>query len=354
MSTLFSPVKIGRQVLKNRLVMAPMTRCRADGAGVPTDLMVTYYGQRASAGLILSEATATSALGKGYLNIPGIYTDAQTAAWRPVTEAVHAAGGSIYLQIMHSGRIGHPSLLPDGARPVAPSAIKAAGQIFTAAGLQDLVEPRALATDEVVEIVAEYGEAARRAIEAGFDGVELHAASGYLPEQFLASGTNRREDRYGGTLANRARFALEALEAMIAAVGADRVGMKIAPEMGFNDLHDDRPTETYPYLVEQASTLGMAYLHVALFGTPSADYHALLRPRFRGAYLAGGGLAQGTAEALLESGIADAVVFGAAFIANPDLPERMRRGVPLKAPDPATYYTPGPEGYLDYPSLDEA
>lgn len=350
MSPLFTPVGIGRHRLPNRLVMAPMTRSRADDAGVPTDLVATYYAQRAGAGLIITEGTYPSAMGKGYVRTPGIETDAQVLAWTRVTEAVHARGGRIFLQIMHCGRISHPSLLPEGAQPVAPSAVKAAGQTWTASGQQDFVTPHALTLAEIADVIAGYRSATRRALAAGFDGVELHAASGYLPEQFLSSGSNRRQDEYGGSVANRARFVLEVLAAMVAEAGGDRVGIKISPEMNYNDISDAAPQETYTYLVEQLRGLDLAYLHVALFGA-KVDYHALLRPRFDGAYLAGGGLDQAAAEGLLESGRADATVFGGSFLANPDLPERLRQGAALNAPDRATFFTPGAQGYTDYPAL---
>jgi N-ethylmaleimide reductase len=350
MNPLFTPVRIGRYTLPNRLVMAPMTRSRADDAGVPGDLAANYYAQRSDAGLIISEGVYPAAMGKGYVRTPGIETDAQVTAWKRVTEAVHARGGRLFMQLMHCGRISHPSLLPEGAQPVAPSAIKPAGQTWTASGLRDFVTPRALSVAEIAEVVAGYRSATRRALAAGFDGAELHAASGYLPEQFLSSGSNRRQDQYGGSVANRARFVLEVLAAMVAEAGGDRVGIKISPEMGFNDISDAAPQETYTYLVEQLRGLDLAYLHVALFGT-HVDYHALLRPRFSGAYLVGGGLNQASAEALLANGRADATVFGSAFLANPDLPERFRRGAALNAPNKATFYTPGARGYTDYPAL---
>jgi N-ethylmaleimide reductase len=350
MSRLFTPVRIGRIELSNRFVMAPMTRSRADDSGVPGDLVATYYAQRAGAGLIISEGTYPTAMGKGYVRTPGIETDAQVAAWRRVTEAVHARGGRIFMQLMHCGRISHPSLLPRGALPVAPSAVKAAGQTWTADGQQDFVTPHPLSAAEIAGIVAGYRSATRRALAAGFDGVELHAASGYLPEQFLSSGSNQRQDEYGGSVANRARFVLDVLAAMVAEAGGDRVGIKISPEMNYNDISDAAPQETYTHLVEQLNAFNLAYLHVALFGT-KVDYHALLRPRFDGAYLAGGGLDQKAAEALLDGGRADAAVFGSAFLANPDLPERIREGAALNAPDRATFFTPGGQGYTDYPAL---
>lgn len=350
MSKIFTPVKIGRYTLPNRLVMAPMTRSRADANGVPSDLVHIYYSQRASAGLIISEGVFPSATGKGYVRTPGIETDEQIAAWKKVTDAVHANGGRIFMQLMHCGRVSHPSLLPDNVQPVGPSAIRAAGQTWTETGLQEFVVPRELTVEEIAGVVDDYRMATRRALAAGFDGVELHAASGYLPEQFLSSGSNQRQDQYGGSVANRTRFVLDVLAAMSAEAGGDRVGIKISPEMNFNDIVDGNPQETYTYLVDQLRGLNLAYLHVALFGA-SVDYHNLLRPRFNGAYLVGGGLNQSTAEKTLSANQADATVFGSAFIANPDLPERFLKGAALNSPDKNTFYSPGAEGYIDYPSL---
>lgn len=352
MNQLFTPVRIGRHTLPNRLIMAPMTRSRADDAGIPSDLVTIYYTQRASAGLIITEGVFPSAMGKGYVRTPGIDTDAQITAWKQVTEAVHAKGGRIFMQVMHCGRISHPSLLPNDAQPVAPSAIKPAGQTWTGSGMQEFVTPRELTLDEIAGVIDDYRLATRRALAAGFDGVELHAASGYLPEQFLSSGSNQRKDQYGGSVANRARFVLDVLAAMVAEAGGDRVGIKISPEMNFNDIVDANPQETYIYLVEQLRGLNLAYLHVALFGA-KVDYHALLRPRFNGVYLIGGGLDQKSAEAALTDGRADATVFGGAFLANPDLPERFRKGGALNTPDKNTFYSPGAQGYTDYPFLSE-
>lgn len=353
MSSLFTPVRIGRHTLPNRLVMAPMTRSRAAENGVQSELAATYYGQRASAGLIISEGVFPTAQGKGYVRTPGIETAEQVAAWKPVTEAVHARGGKIFMQIMHCGRISHPTMQPGGGLPVAPSAIQPKGQAFTTEGLKDFVTPRALTTAEVVEVIASYGAATQRALEAGFDGVELHGATGYLPEQFLSSGSNQRTDQYGGSLAGRARFILEALDVMTAVAGADRVGIKVSPDMNFNDISDADPQETYGYLVDQLRGRGLAYLHVALFGTKT-DYHGLLKPKFDGAYLMGAGLTKATAEAAINEGRADAAVFGGAFLANPDLPERLRRDAPLNSPDRNTFYAPGAAGYIDYPELETA
>jgi len=352
MKSLFSEVQVGRYTLSNRMVMAPMTRSRSDDAGVPSELVASYYAQRASAGLIISEGVFPVAPGKGYVRTPGIETTQQVAAWKKVTDAVHARGGRIFMQLMHCGRVSHPSLLPEGARPQAPSAIKAAGQTYTATGLQDFVIPHALTIAEIAEVVEGYRQSARRAIEAGFDGVELHAASGYLPEQFLSTGSNQRDDQYGGAVENRIRFVLEVLTAMVSEVGSDRVGIKISPEMNFNDIVDANPQETYTYLVNQLGDLKLAYLHVALFGA-KFDYHEALRPLFDGSYLIGSGQTKESAESLINEGKADAAVFGSTFLANPDLPERFRVGAELNTPDKDTFYAPGAEGYIDYPPLSQ-
>lgn len=353
MHSLFSQVQIGRHTLSNRMVMAPMTRSRSDDFGVPSELVPTYYAQRAGAGLIISEGVFPVALGKGYVRTPGIETAEQVAAWKQVSDAVHARGGRIFMQLMHCGRISHPSLLPDGALPQAPSAIKPAGQTWTAMGLQDFVIPQALSVGEIAAVIEGYRRAARLAIEAGFDGVELHAASGYLPEQFLSSGSNQRTDEYGGSVENRVRFVLEVLNAIATEIGSDRVGIKLSPEMNFNDIVDANPQETYTWLVEQLRGLNLAYLHVALFGA-SVDYHALLRPLFDGSYLIGGGLDQNAAQSLIAEDRADAAVFGGAFLANPDLPERFRTGAELNVPDKDTFYAPGAQGYIDYPAMSPA
>lgn len=346
---LFQPLRLGDLTLPNRIAMAPMTRSRADDDGVQPDIAATYYGQRAGAGLIISEGISPSAMGKGYVRTPGLHTEAQVAAWRKVTRAVHDKGGRIFAQLMHTGRVAVPDFLPGGGLPVAPSAIRADGQAYTDHGMTPMVTPRALETSEVAGVIAEYRHATQYALDAGFDGVELHAASGYLPEQFLSSKTNQRSDGYGGSIANRASFVIETLAAMASVAGAGRVGIKISPEMNFNDVADATPQETYRHLIEQIAPMNLAYLHVALFGTPT-DYHGLLRPLFRGAYLAGGGFTGESAEAALAQGRADAIVFGAAFIANPDLPKRLAEGLSLTEPDKASFYAPGPKGYIDYPA----
>lgn len=348
MDKLFTSTRVGQLTLPNRLVMAPMTRSRASEDGVPGELAAKYYGQRASAGLIITEGVFPTAMGKGYIRTPGIETEAQVAAWKKVTAAVHARGGRIFMQLMHCGRISHPSMLPGNAQPVAPSAIKPEGKAWTPIGQVEFEMPRELTTAEVADVVESYRAASRRAIDAGLDGVELHNASGYLPEQFISSGSNQRNDQYGGSVENRARFTLEVLNAMVSEVGADRVGIKISPEMNYNSIVDEAPQQTYTYLVEQLNKFGLAYLHVALFGAKT-NYHSLLRPLFKGSYLVGGGLTQQAAEELLTSGKADATVFGNAFLANPDLPVRFLEGRKLNEPDRQTFFAGDDKGYADYP-----
>ncbi|WP_133646838.1 alkene reductase [Paraburkholderia flava] len=354
MNPLNETVRIGQHTLRNRLVMAPMTRSRADDkTGVPSPLTEQYYAQRANAGLIVTEGVFPSAMGKGYVRTPGIHSAAQIDGWKRVADAVHAQGGLIFMQLMHTGRISHPSMLPDGATPIAPSAIAAEGQVFTAAGPRDFVVPRALETSEIAGIVDDYRRATRHALQAGFDGVELHAASGYLPEQFLSSGTNQRTDAYGGSLENRTRFIVEVLTAMIDEAGSARVGIKIAPEMGFNSVIDATPQETFQYLVQRISPLKLAYLHLMRTGS-AFDYRSLLRPLFDGPLLQGGGLDRDSAAALVAERKADATVFGSLYLANPDLPERFAAGAPLNAPQRDTFYSDGPQGYIDYPAMEHA
>jgi len=352
MTNLFNPLALGALHLSNRVVMAPMTRSRADDLGRVGPLTATYYEQRASAGLIISEGIFPEAMGKGYVRTPGLADDAQVEAWRPVTQAVRSRGGRIFAQLMHAGRISDPLFLPGHATPIAPSAVQPKGSSYTDEGMRPHITPRALETEEIAGVIEGYRRATERALAAGFDGVELHAASGYLPEQFLSSNTNLRGDAYGGSIANRARFILETLDAMVSVAGRDRVGIKIAPGMNFNDIAEATPVETYTYLVDAIAPRRLAYLHVAVLG--KTDYHALLRPRFQGAYLAGGGFTLERAEETLARGGADAIVFGAPYIANPDLPERFRLRAPLAMPDRSTFYAGGAQGYVDYPALAEA
>ncbi|HEX4049505.1 MAG TPA: alkene reductase [Steroidobacteraceae bacterium] len=348
---LFSPGQVGELSIANRILMAPMTRNRATFEGVPTQMAVEYYTQRASAGLIITEGTSPSAAGLGYVRTPAIETRAQVAAWKSIVEAVHAKGGRIYLQLMHVGRVSQIANRVLQEPPVAPSAIRVSGQIFTDAGMQDFSMPRALGSGEIPAVIAEYAQATRHALEAGFDGVQLHAASGYLPMQFLSSGSNRRTDAYGGSLTNRLRFVIETLEAMIEAAGSpSRISLKISPAMPFNDIQDDDPVATYSALVSAASPLQLAFLHV-LRSDPLPNIFEILRPLYPGTFAAVGGFTHESGNQALASGIADLVVLGKPFISNPDLPYRFRVGAPLAPWDPSTFYSGGAKGYIDYPSL---
>jgi N-ethylmaleimide reductase len=347
---LSSPITLGDYSLRNRVVMAPMTRSRADAQGVPSPLAAEYYGSRADAGLIVTEGTGPSASGMGYPRTPGIYSPAQIAAWRNVTEAVHARGGTIFLQIMHVGRIAHSANRTIPAPPVAPSAIRAGGEMWTdAMGMQPFDLPRALEVAEIPSVIGEYAEATRNAMSAGFDGVELHSASGYLPNQFLSTGTNKRDDAYGGSIENRIRFAVEALAVMIAEAGSPgKVGMKVSPGMAFNDIGHDDPLPTYLALAKAIAPHGPAYLHVMRTGIGA---ETALREVFPGTLLVGGGFKRDEASQVLAEGRADAIVFGSTYVANPDLVTRFERDAPLNAPDPSTFFSPGPKGYTDYPVL---
>ncbi len=348
-ASLFEPVQLGDILLANRVVMAPMTRSRAGPGDVPTELNVEYYRQRASAGLIVSEGVQPSANGKGYCRTPGLHTEAQVAGWRAVNDAVHAEGGRIVAQIMHCGRVGSHLNKDPGAETVAPSAVRAKGQIYTdAAGMVDLDEPRALRLDEIPGVIGEYRHATQCALQAGFDGVELHCTSGYLPAQFLSTGTNLRTDAYGGSVQNRVRFVLEVLEAMTAVAGSGRVGMRICPGNPFNDLHDENPHETFATLLDAVSPMKLAYLHVIRSPRRSLDAFALAREHFRGALIVNDGFDRESADRVLGAGEAAAVSFGRSYIGNPDLVRRLREGLPLADFDLATLYTPGPKGYTDY------
>ena len=355
---LFSPLRLGALELPNRVLMAPMTRNRAAAGNVPTELNATYYAQRATAGLIITEATQVSPQGVGYPGTPGIHTDAQVAGWRLVTHAVHQAGGRIFLQLWHVGRISHPDLQPEGALPVAPSAIAPAGQAMTLTGPQPFVTPRALAADEIPGVVGQFAAGARCAGDAGFDGVEIHGANGYLIDQFLRSGSNTRTDRYGGSPANRARFLLEVAAAVCEAWGdSDRVGVRLSPISAFNDMRDDDPLATFSHAATALSELGLAYLHVVEARPVAGGLPYLtpaLRRAFRGPLVINGGLDRDTAEAALRNGEGDAASFAIKFLANPDLPRRFAAGAPLNLPDRATMYGGGAKGYLDYPALDAA
>jgi N-ethylmaleimide reductase len=347
MATLFDPIKIGNIELDNRIIMAPMTRSRADDAGVQPPFAAEYYRQRASAGLIVTEATNISPMAKGYVRTPGIYTDEQIEAWRAVPEAVHGLGGKIFLQVFHTGRIALPDFLPNHVQPVAPSAVRAKGQNYTDDGMKEFVLPREITREEITQVVKDFASAARNAITAGFDGVELHSASGYLVQQFLSTNANLRSDDYGGSLENRSRFLFEVLDAMIATVGAGRVGVKFSPRIPFNDIEEADADVMYPYILEPLSERQLAYVHVGDF----TGWHAKLRPVYQGVYFAGAGFTRESGEALLAEGGADAIVYGTKFLANPDLPKRFKRNAPLNEPDQSTFYVPGEHGYTDYPIL---
>ena len=352
MTTLFDSLKLGRIELKNRIVMAPMTRSRANDEGVQPGFVAEYYSQRASGGLLISEATNISPMAKGYVRTPGIYTPEQIDSWRPVTAAVHGKGGKIFMQVFHTGRIALPDMLPNNAQPVAPSAVKAAGQNYTDSGMKDFVEPRELTTEEVRQTVADFATAAKNAIEAGFDGVELHAASGYLVHQFLMQPVNQRTDEYGGSVENRTRFAIEILDAMSEAIGSDRVGVKFSPQMPFNDIQEPDADEVYPYLITQLSGKGLAYVHIG--DHANTGWHEKLRPLYSGIYIAGANFDKERAEEYLASGKADAIAFGVKFLANPDLPARFEQGDELNQADQSTFYVGGTKGYTDYPTLSQA
>ena len=354
--TVFSPLKFGRYTLPNRIVMAPMTRNRAGEGNVPSDLAVEHYRQRTSAGLIITEATQVTQEGQGYPYTPGIHSPEQVAGWRRITDTVHAAGGRIFLQLWHVGRISHPSFQPGGAAPLAPSALKPSGQVYTLQGPQDFVTPRALEFDEIAGVVEQFRRGARNALEAGFDGVEIHGANGYLLDQFLRDGTNKRTDAYGGSLANRARFMLEVTEAVCSVWGADRVAIRLSPLNPYNDMHDSDPRATFSYAVEQLNRFGLAYLHVTEMGAgsgaagPDFDLRTL-RKLIKGIYVTNGGYDLARANAALAEDDADLIAFGVLFLANPDLPARFARQAPLNTPDQATFYGGGAKGYIDYPAL---
>lgn len=347
---IFEPVQLGALALRNRVVMAPMTRSRADADAVPTPAMVEYYRQRASAGMIVTEGIAPSADGLGYCRTPGIYNQAQIDGWREVTAAVHERGGTIVAQLMHVGRVANAYNKPAGSETVAPSPIQAKGTMYTdAAGMQPFDLPRQLTLAEIPAVIAQYRQATGNAIAAGFDGVELHCTSGYLPAQFLSTGTNQRSDSYGGSIANRARFALETLAVMAAEAGAHKLGMRICPDNPFNDLADADPQGSFDYLLAEAARLDLAYLHVIRMPKGRVDNLALGQHYFPDRVIANESYDLAEARSLIGEGAAAAVSFGRAFIANPDLVERWRHQLPLSEFDMATLYTPGEQGYTSYP-----
>ncbi len=355
---LFDSATIRSLHLNNRVVMAPLTRSRAVEANTPNALMAEYYAQRAGAGLIIAEGTSPSPNGLGYARIPGLFNAAQVAGWKQVTDAVHARGGRIVVQLMHTGRVTHVDNLPAGAEVLSPTSETLPGEVHTDRhGMRPYSAPRAMDDSDIAAAIGEYANAARLAIEAGFDGIEVHAANGYLVEQFLNANVNTRRDDWGGSAAGRNRFALEVVRAAAAAIGSDRVGVRLSPYGVFNATGGfDGVEEQYGELVRAFSALGLLYVHVldhSAMGAPAVphDFKRALRAAFDGPFILAGGFDAVSAEAALQSGDADLIAFGRPMLANPDLVERMRRGAPLNSPDMATFYTPGPAGYTDYPFL---
>lgn len=353
-NTLFTPVALGNLQLKNRVVMAPMTRSRATG-NVPNELMKKYYGMRADAGLIVTEGTSPSPNGLGYARIPGLFSAEQAQGWKLVTDAVHANGGRIFVQLMHTGRVSHPANMAAGARIVAPSALALAGDMWTdSGGMQPYPVPEEMSEEDIAAAIAEYVNASRLAIEAGFDGVELHGANGYLIDQFFNTATNRRTDRWGGSIENRIRFAVEVAKASVAAIGAERIGMRISPYGAFNGaLPDTEMDAMYLRLVEELNRLGLVYIHIvdhSSMGAPevSPALKANIRSAFKGRYILSGGYDAARANADLDADCGDLVAFGRPFISNSDLVQKLRNGAALTAPDFDTFYTPGEKGYTDY------
>ncbi len=351
-AALLQPITIGANTARNRLFMAPLTRSRAESDGTPSDLQVEYYAQRASAGLIITEATAVSQVGNGaYVNTPGIYTDRHQEKWAEVAAAVHARDGLMFTQLWHVGRMGHPDI--SGVESVAPSPIAAKMAAHTPAGKKPLPVPRALETDEIAGVVGQFRAAARRAIDAGMDGVEIHSANGYLLHQFLADATNNRSDRYGGSPENRARLAAEVVEAVADEIGADRVGVRISPGNGAGDVNEVDTVSAYEALLQRISPLGLAYLHVLI--NPDAAEFGIIRALWAGPFVLNTGRDVDTSfcelENLADWGVISAATVGRAYLANPDLIERLRAGAELTEPDVATFYSPGPAGYIDYPTL---
>lgn len=359
LSDLFQPVQFGPYTLSNRIVMAPLTRSRAQKGDIPSLLAPEYYRQRATAGLIIAEATQISPQGKGYAFTPGIYNSAQVDGWKPVTQAVHEQGGRIFLQLWHVGRISHPALQPDGALPVAPSAIRPEGNAFTEAGFVPFVTPRALDTAEISGIIEQYRVASHYALEAGFDGVEIHGANGYLIDQFLRDGTNHRTDAYGGSLENRTRLLLEITTAVISVWGAERVGVRLSPVSPANDIADSDPAALFTHVVEQLNPFGLLYLHLiegATGGSRQVENSfdlQMLRRLFKGIYIGNNGYDRELAIKARQQGLVDLVAFGRPFIANPDLVDRLQRAAPLNEWDADTFYGGGEKGYTDYPFLGE-
>ncbi|MEW6768958.1 MAG: alkene reductase [Pseudomonadota bacterium] len=358
-SKLFEPYKLGPITLANRTVMAPLTRNRAVAGFVPNPLAVEYYGQRASAGLLVTEASQVSQQGQGYQDTPGIYTKDQIAGWRKVTDRVHERGGKIFLQLWHVGRISHIDLQENGQAPVAPSVLRAKGKTFVGGTFADVSEPRALELNEIPGIVDSFKRGAANAIEAGFDGVEIHGANGYLLDQFAKDGANKRTDAYGGSIENRAKLMLEVSKAVAGAIGADRTGIRISPVTPANDVSDSNPQPLFDHIVDGLSALKLVYIHVIEGATGGPrdiapfDYDSL-RKRFKGTYIANNGYDFKLANERLNADKADLIAFGKLFISNPDLVERLKLGALLNEPDKATFYGGGAKGYTDYPKLADA
>jgi N-ethylmaleimide reductase len=353
-SFLFNPLQVGAVALPNRILMAPLTRCRADADHVPGSLIAEYYSQRASAGLIIAEATMVMEGNSSFWMEPGIYSDAQVAGWRLTTDAVHAKGGRIFLQLWHGGRACHP-LLNHGIQPVAPSPIPIVGdEVHTPEGKKPYVTPRELGDNELPGIVAGFRNAAEHAKAAGFDGVEIHGANGYLLDQFLRDGSNKRSGPYGGPVENRARLMLEVIEAVASVWGSDRVGLRISTLNSYNSMIDSDPVGLSIWLAKRLNACGLAYLHVMrgdFFQQQSGDVLTPVREHYQGVVIGNMGYKADEANAAIEAGLLDAVAFGTGFLANPDLPARIKAGAPLTAPNPATFYSPGAEGYTDYPFM---
>ena len=348
--SLLDPIRIGDLDLPNRVIMAPLTRLRGTPDNVPTPMMVEYYTQRASAGLILSEGIPVVAQGIGYANVPGIWSPQQVEAWKPVTAAVHRAGGHIFAQIWHVGRVSHPTFL-GGELPVAPSAIQPAGHVSLVRPVTTFETPRELDRSEIPGIVEAFRRGAENAQLAGFDGVEMHGANGYLLDQFLQDGTNTRTDEYGGPIENRARLMLEVTDAVVSVWGSDRVGMHLAPRGDAHDMHDSNPSATFTYVAQELGKRRLAFVCAREYFGPDR-LGPQIKKEFGGVYIANEKYTQEQADQVIRGGEADAVAFGQLFIANPDLPRRFARRAPLNKPDPQTFYTPGPHGYIDYPSLE--
>ena len=350
---LFDTLRVGAFTLNNRMLMAPLTRARADAGHMPNALMAEYYGQRASAGLVITECTMIAENTSAFVNEPGIYNAAQIEAWKATTQAVHAKGGKVFMQIWHAGRAAHPAM-NGGAAVVSSSAIGLTGEALTPEGKLPNAVPHALSEAEIAAIVQTFAQAAKNAIAAGFDGVEVHGANGYLIDQFLRDGANQRTDGYGGTLDKRSRFLFEVLTAVCAAIGSDRVGLRLSPLNSYNDMKDSDPLAWTAFLAEHLNRFNLAYLHVMradFFGVQVADVMPVARAHYKGVLVGNMGYSSEEAASAIQAGLLDAVAFGTAFLANPDLPARVKAGAPLNAPDASTFYTPGAKGYTDYPTL---